>query len=127
MLKVISTIVIATIIASAAAPAKEGRLELAQRTIDKLQMKANWEEIRVLNEKWPYGLSLYYRAEPSGFTEIEEDTKAIARALLAEIMAAGEKPPSTLHTIEGHVWSWKAYWSPECRLRVLSVRSHVGA
>jgi hypothetical protein len=73
---------------------------LAQRAISKLPMQPKWDRIEIQEAKDnSYMLTLVYRYPPSSFIEIESDTKAIARAVLSELIASGVNPSSSWSSV----------------------------
>jgi hypothetical protein len=66
--------------------------ELTLRALKKLKMETKWERIEVEEATHNhYRLTLAYRNQPA-VSEVELDTKTVARTVLSELIAAGVNP-----------------------------------
>ncbi len=67
--------------------------QIADKAVASVKKKTKWERIEITKaEKSMYSLVIWYKAMPSSYSEVENDTKAVARAVLKELVADGAKP-----------------------------------
>lgn len=67
--------------------------EIAARAAASVERSAKWDRVEVQRAKADdYALAIWYKRKPANYAEVERDTKALARAVLKTLSAAGQRP-----------------------------------
>src|SRR5437762_2179017 len=78
--------------------------QLAEQAVKAIPLARGWQAIRIDEAtSGRYTLTLLYARQPAGHDAVAADTKRIARALLAELVKAGQDPARNWTFV--HVWA----------------------